>query len=288
MNPLVTVNILSFNRKDELRITLAKVFEQDYKNIEVIVVDNASTDGTQVMVQKEFPSVIIIELKENIGIAGWNKGFEIARGEYVLVLDDDSYPLDYSIKNAVKRIKKEEKIGVVACAIENEKWGSFENPEYQTYNLLTFTGCGALINSKILDKTGYFQELLFIYLHELEFSIRVIESGYKIVFEPSAHIIHNYSDINRGDYISYRYDRRKDFFFFRNRIIIYFLHFTISLKSISFYLLILKMLLKSIPQKLFKTKIQAFKSVFELRNKIKSLRKPISLQTQELYYKHHF
>ena len=51
-NPLVTVNILSFNRKNELRHTLTKVFEQDYKNIEVIVVDNASSDGTQEMVKK--------------------------------------------------------------------------------------------------------------------------------------------------------------------------------------------------------------------------------------------
>ncbi len=90
-NPLVTVNILSFNRKEELRITLTKVFEQDYKNIEVIVVDNSSSDGSQKMVREEFPSVNIIELNENIGIAGWNKGFEIAKGKYVLVLDDDSY-----------------------------------------------------------------------------------------------------------------------------------------------------------------------------------------------------
>ncbi len=45
-NPLVTVNILSYNRRDELRNTLNKVFEQDYKNIEVIVVDNSSSDGS--------------------------------------------------------------------------------------------------------------------------------------------------------------------------------------------------------------------------------------------------
>ena len=51
-HPLVTVNILSYNRKDELRNTLTKVFEQDYKNIEVIVVDNASTDGSGEMVKK--------------------------------------------------------------------------------------------------------------------------------------------------------------------------------------------------------------------------------------------
>jgi len=67
--PLVTVNILSYNRKDELRFTLTKVYEQDYKNIEVIVVDNASSDGTLEMVEEEFPNVKLIKLDKNIGIA---------------------------------------------------------------------------------------------------------------------------------------------------------------------------------------------------------------------------
>ncbi len=90
-NPLVTVNILSFNRREELRNTLTKVFEQDYKNIEIIVVDNASSDGSSEMVKNEFPDVQLIQLEENIGIAGWNEGFKAAKGVYVLVLDDDSY-----------------------------------------------------------------------------------------------------------------------------------------------------------------------------------------------------
>ena len=100
--PLVTINILSYNRKDELRITLQKVFEQDYKNIEVVVVDNASTDGAPEMVEQDFPQVKLIRLKKNIGIAGWNEGFKAAKGEYVLVLDDDSYPLNNSIENGLK------------------------------------------------------------------------------------------------------------------------------------------------------------------------------------------
>ena len=70
IQPLVTINILSYNRKDELRHTLTKVFEQDYKNIEVIIVDNASNDGSSQMVEKEFFGVNLIKLNKNIGIAG--------------------------------------------------------------------------------------------------------------------------------------------------------------------------------------------------------------------------
>jgi len=104
--PLVTVNILSYNRKDELRNTLTKVFAQDYKNIEVIVVDNASSDGSSEMVKNEFPSVQLIQMEKNIGIAGWNEGFKIAKGDYVLVLDDDSYPEEQSIQKNSKYFKQ--------------------------------------------------------------------------------------------------------------------------------------------------------------------------------------
>ena len=89
--PLVTVNILSFNRIDELRNTLTKVYEQDYKNIEVIVVDNASSDGSSEMVNNEFPSVQLIQMEKNIGIAGWNEGFKVAKGGDVFVLGDDAF-----------------------------------------------------------------------------------------------------------------------------------------------------------------------------------------------------
>ena len=111
--PLVTVNILSFNRKDDLRLTLQKVFEQDYQNIEVVVVDNASTDGTLEMVKNEFSSIQLIQLQKNIGIAGWNEGFKIARGEFILVLDDDSYPDKNSIKELVQTAQSDKHIGVV-------------------------------------------------------------------------------------------------------------------------------------------------------------------------------
>ena len=105
----VTVNILSHNRKNELRHTLTKIYEQDYKNIEIIVVDNASSDGTPIMVETEFPEVKLIKLYKNIGIAGWNKGFEVASGEYILVLDDDSYPGSDTINKALNCIRSEER-----------------------------------------------------------------------------------------------------------------------------------------------------------------------------------
>lgn len=287
-NPLVTVNILSFNRKDELRNTLTKVYEQDYKNIEIIVVDNASSDGSADMVSSEFPEVILIKLEKNIGIAGWNKGFEIAKGEYVLVLDDDSYPTFHAISIAINSIINDNSIGVLALAINNPVWNKFENPEYETIPLLTFTGCGALVSRKVLEKVGHFEELLFIYLHELEYSMRVVNNNFTIAFEKKSEIIHNYSDINRGKLHNYRYDSRKDYYFFRNRIIVYLLHFSFNTKTLLLFYNLLKQLIKSLFNKTFSIKLKAIASVIFSINLIIQKRNKLSRYVQYLYINNHF
>ncbi len=217
-NPLVTINILSFNRKDELRNTLTKVYGQDYKNIEVIVVDNASSDGSPEMVVKEFPIVRLIELEKNIGIAGWNEGFKVAQGEYVLVLDDDSYPNEKAIYEGVKVIRKNTIIGVIAFRIWNERMKLYENSEFSTNVLPHFVGCGALIRKKVIEKVGYFYDTLFLYEHEREYTLRLYNEGFIIKYVDNPLIIHNSSYLNRTD-------KRKKFYFTRNFLIILFIHF---------------------------------------------------------------
>jgi len=202
--PLVTVNILSFNRKDELRNTLTKVYEQDYKNIEVIVVDNASTDGSAEMVQKEFPTVNLIQMQKNIGIAGWNEGFKIAKGEYVLVLDDDSYPEKNAIKFAVKYMIKNLRVAITGYAIHNHHLNRIENDEYKTaveritQNVNGFIGCGALLRRTIFLKAGGYDPNIFLYFNELDLSIRIAAMNYTIAFLRNNLIFHMYSSIARG------------------------------------------------------------------------------------------
>lgn len=208
MSPLVTVNILSFNRKDELRHTLTKVFEQDYKNIEVIVVDNASSDGTCNMVRSEFQKVELIDLNNNIGIAAWNKGFEIAKGEFVLALDDDSYPDKYCIRNALNKIEENENNVLVACRVFNGARNKFETDSF-TKPYHQFVGCGTLINKCKFFKVGGFNHNIFLYVHEEDFAIRAMNLNYTIDYAPNATIFHrvlNYkktSPINNPLYFKY-------------------------------------------------------------------------------------
>ncbi|MHB8907117.1 MAG: glycosyltransferase family 2 protein [Melioribacteraceae bacterium] len=197
-NPLVTVNILSYNRKDELRNTLSKVYEQDYKNIEVIVVDNASTDGSPEMVEIDFSNVILIKMQKNIGIAGWNEGFKVAKGEYIMTLDDDSYPSENTIVSGIKEFCNDEKLGVVTFNVYNTNTNTSETKDYFSHDPYLFHGCGAMFRKSVIDQVGKFNEMIFIYYHELDYGARVYNAGYKIKYLSGSLVYHEQSLRSRG------------------------------------------------------------------------------------------
>jgi len=225
-SPLVTVNILSFNRKDELRNTLTKVYEQDYKNIEVIVVDNASSDGSAEMVGNEFPKVILVRMLNNIGIAGWNEGFKIAKGEYVLVLDDDSYPEIFSIANALSCFVSDN-VGITACNIYNPSLQNYETLNFPDYPLY-FIGCGAVIKKETLRKIGYYNPMYFIFNHELDFSIRCYAGGFVIKYARNSIVRHDKTASNKN----YKYEK----FRYKFNFITYLIFLTENFMGLNLYI----------------------------------------------------
>src|SRR4051794_9922894 len=104
--PTVTVVFLVYNRREELHESLQQMTKKsDYpaELVDVIVVDNASDDGSSAMVEAEFPEVRLIRREVNAGISGWNDGFRVASGEYVLALDDDCYLPGDGLRRAVEQ-----------------------------------------------------------------------------------------------------------------------------------------------------------------------------------------
>ncbi len=196
-NPLVSVNILSFNRREELRNTLTKVYEQNYKNIEVIVIDNASIDGTKEMVENEFDKVKLIALSENIGASAANLGFKISKGEYIMILDDDSFPERDTIEVGLKSFMSDNKIGIVALKIYNKYLNVVETEMFKN-NSFSFIGCGALFKKELIELIGGYSEDYFLYHNELDLSARSLKAGYSIIYNDSALIVHNFSPRSRG------------------------------------------------------------------------------------------
>ncbi|MBI3815828.1 MAG: glycosyltransferase family 2 protein, partial [Nitrospinae bacterium] len=88
---LVTYIILTRNRKEEVAEALRSVRNQDYTSKEIIVIDNASSDGTDEMIEREFPDVRYYRLDRNVGAcAGRNIGIKEAKGDIFIFLDDDA------------------------------------------------------------------------------------------------------------------------------------------------------------------------------------------------------
>jgi GT2 family glycosyltransferase len=189
--PSVSVAVLAYNRREALATTLETVLgrlDAPEGGLEVIVVDNASTDGTAGMVRERFPEVRLIETPANEGIAGWNRAFAAARGDWVLVLDDDCWLAGDGLVRALAAARRHDADLVSFHVASSEDERGFTDA-YPT-GLLTFWGCAALVRRQVLEELGGFDGRLFIWAHELEFTMRLLDRGYRHLHAPDITAVH--------------------------------------------------------------------------------------------------
>lgn len=127
-NPLVSVIVTSFNQPDKLRRAVESVVYQSYKNLEIIIVDDCSTDDkTDTLLDlfiSRYPELVrVLKQPQNVGIPkNKNTGFRMASGEYITYLDGDDYYFENKIEEEIKIVNQNPKIEVVYSnfIIENE------------------------------------------------------------------------------------------------------------------------------------------------------------------------
>ena len=113
---LISVVIPNLNGIQYLPQCLSSLHCQTLQNIEIIVVDNGSVDGSPVYIKKEFPLVRLIELKENSGFAeGCNIGIRASGGDYVALLNSDTEVEPQWLEELYKSASKNETTGMVCC-----------------------------------------------------------------------------------------------------------------------------------------------------------------------------
>jgi GT2 family glycosyltransferase len=269
--------ILNFNREKELLVTISKTLElmAGKGAYEVIVVDNASTDQSVAAVKMNFPQVQLVERNKNIGIAGWNDGFARAKGEYLVVLDDDSNIVS-GLEEAVTVLDENPRIGILAL---NVTGGAFPtNYLVHMQDNIDFIGCGAIIRRELFQKIGGFAEWLFIYTHEWEYAIRCLEAGFTIKYFENCLVDHRTSVINRTS-------KRLKVFSVRNEMAIVYKFFDKKDRAkyvARVYLNNLKGVyrlgLSSLPWY-----FQALKEFFKLRKEL--VHTPVSREVQDFYSK---
>jgi GT2 family glycosyltransferase len=182
----VTIVFVVYNRREELRESLQRMlFESDYDSelVDAIVVDNASTDGSAAMVRDEFPQVRLIPREGNIGVSAWNEGLAVARGDYVLMLDDDCYLPPDGLRRGVAAAR-----GYGADLVSFKVMSAHDpthvfTDAYPT-GLLWFWGCACLVRRGALDELGGYDPEIFIWANELEFMMRFFDRGYRHLHLP--------------------------------------------------------------------------------------------------------
>jgi GT2 family glycosyltransferase len=223
---MVSTIILAYNRSNEVLKTIEKLklLRQSFPlDLEIIVVDNASIDDTSALVSSCHPDVKLITKTKNNGIAGWNDGFEVARYKYMLVLDDDSH-IQQGLTEAVAYLENNEDIGILTLQIASEHPSEVDLLNVEDFwkdgeDVVGFIGCGAIIRRDLFKKIGGYADWIYVYTHEFEYSIRCLDSGYRIVFFGNGIVIHRVSNINRSV-------ERLRIFATRNELAIIYKYFT--------------------------------------------------------------
>jgi GT2 family glycosyltransferase len=173
---------------------------QTYPSFETIVVDNNSLDGTADHIRRQFPEVRLIETGENLGMVAFNLGFEAAKGEYILVIDDDGLPAREDwISQVVSRFEANPCLGAVCCTIRMRDTGrvAHDSPQFapngdgeRGYPGVAYNGTGAGLRAEALQQAGLYPWPYFINYLELHLCTRLIDKGWQVRYFPGIEVLH--------------------------------------------------------------------------------------------------
>jgi glycosyltransferase involved in cell wall biosynthesis len=210
-NPAASVVITSKNRKDELRAALLSVVAQTAP-IEVIVIDDGSSDGTSEMVRSEFPDVRLFQDEESKGlIVQRNNGAERARAPIIFSIDDDAAFTDNTIVGDILAQFDDPRIGAVTIPNISVKYDmnlQESAPDARRiYVTDHFTGTAHALRRDIFLSLGGYRSFFFHQGEEGEYCIRMLNAGYFVRLGMSKPIHHYESpkrDLSRQIYFGTR------------------------------------------------------------------------------------
>lgn len=224
----LSVIIVSYNTRDVLRDCLMNL-ESALEGIEseVLVVDNASSDGSIQMVREEFPWVVPLALKENVGLArGYNVALKQASGEYLLFLGSDTFPQRETMVGLLGYMDSHLEIGISTCKLVLRN-GSLDRDAHRGFPtpwaaLTHFSGLTRLfpkscllaryhlgwedldqpheidlcishfmlVRKQVFEEIGEWDGDFFVYGEDVDFCYRVKQAGWKVMYLPQWEVLH--------------------------------------------------------------------------------------------------
>jgi len=189
------------------------------EDMEVIVVDNGSTNNEANVLQERYPNIKVIRSDKNLGFAGGNNlGIKAAKGKYLFLINNDTVFKKFNPQLLIQRLESTSKIGMV-CPKIRFAWGNnpiqfagytplspitirnraigFGEEDKGQYNTPYQTpyahGAAMMLKREVIDKVGLMPECYFLYYEELDWSMMITRVGYEIWYEPTSTIYHKES-----------------------------------------------------------------------------------------------
>ncbi len=225
--PTLSIIIPNWNGAKHLPTCLDSLRHQTYPNLEVILVDNASSDESVALVRRDYPEVVLVQLDENLGLTGGiNRGIQVARGEIIAPLNNDTEVVRGWAEALVTALLSHPDAGMAASKmrlfdrrdtlhsagdayrvdgipVNRGVWqkdeGQFDDDVY------IWGGCGGAVAYRraMLDEIGLLDEDLFMYCEDVDLNWRAQLAGYKCVFAPQAVVYHHLSATGGGEIASF-------------------------------------------------------------------------------------
>ncbi len=215
MHPLISVVILNWNGREHLIRCLRSFSRVTYQPLEIIVVDNNSSDDSAKIVQKKFPDVRLVRNKTNRGYSGGNNnGIRASRGKYIFILNNDTEVEKSFLEPLVKLMEVDSSIGCVQPKLVYGDEHSLLNavgsyftssgflyhygyrkdardPKYNTrLTIYSAKGAAMMLRRSAIDRVGTFDEDFFIYFEETDLCHKLWLAGYKVIYEPLSVVYH--------------------------------------------------------------------------------------------------
>ncbi len=217
--PLVSVISINFNAPEVTADMIRSFKDVTYPNVEIIVVDNASTKGDTDSLKQDFPEIKLIKSKENLGFAGGNNiGIRQAKGDYILLLNNDTEVKADFLEPLVKKFQNNPSIGAVSPKIyfhhtpnmlqftgiseiskfttRSTGWGygKMDVGQFDEDKKSFFAhGAAMMVPKSVIEKVGLMAEIYFLYYEEMDWGQRIRNAGYEIYYVHDSVIYHKES-----------------------------------------------------------------------------------------------
>lgn len=232
---IISIIIVSYNTRELLKNCINSIYmTYPEKDLEILVVDNASSDGSPTMLKENFRDVILIESKENLGFAKANNiAIKKAKGDYILLLNPDTIITKNSIIKCINYMDKHRDVGILGCKVvmpdgkldlacrrsfptpsvsfyrmtglsklcpKNKLFGQYNLTyldENETYEVDSIVGAFMLTRSEIIDQVGILDEDYFMYGEDIDWCYRIKQEGWKVMYYHEA-VIYHYKGASGG------------------------------------------------------------------------------------------